>query len=367
MIGILVHLIGFVTPKHMQQWAEAMRAEIAHTTNSREAFHYALGCLFAALRFRLTVEASHFDNCVLDNGSAKTSLAIPIAGGLGAVAIGIIYLLAADAPSFMITANIAAVLIGLILLATLQWTTQLTPRLATVFAVSGALILIGTALFGNSMEGASRWIKAGPMFVQTSLLLLPLIVILYAKISNVWTLLAIIVSAAAMAIQPDRAMAGAIFAAISVLAVFRRTRQNIAACFVTGVAFLATLAQADHLLAVPYVDHILWTSFDVHPGLGMAMWFGIGLLFLPVLLSRSLRSAPEILVFAACYAAIIGAAAMGAYPTPIVGYGGSAIVGYFLSLTALRRVSLNSDARETERREQPPGSKHRPLEMSLPQ
>lgn len=42
------------------------------------------------------------------------------------------------------------------------------------------------------------------------------------------------------------------------------------------------------------------------------------------------------------------AAALGNYPTPIVGYGGSAIMGYALSLLALPKLAGN-EAREVNR------------------
>jgi hypothetical protein len=40
-------------------------------------------------------------------------------------------------------------------------------------------------------------------------------------------------------------------------------------------------------------------------------------------------------VFGAVWLAVIVAAALGNYPTPLVGYGGSAILGYLLSLLYL--------------------------------
>jgi hypothetical protein len=40
-------------------------------------------------------------------------------------------------------------------------------------------------------------------------------------------------------------------------------------------------------------------------------------------------------VFGAVWLALLAAAALGNYPTPLVGYGGSAILGYLFSLIAL--------------------------------
>jgi hypothetical protein len=52
---------------------------------------------------------------------------------------------------------------------------------------------------------------------------------------------------------------------------------------------------------------------------------------------RDRASAAPWLVFGAIWLGVIVAAALGNYPTPLVGYGGSAIIGYVLSLAALPR------------------------------
>ena len=43
------------------------------------------------------------------------------------------------------------------------------------------LALMATALFGVSGEGATRWAKLGPILIQPSLILLPMLVVLLAR------------------------------------------------------------------------------------------------------------------------------------------------------------------------------------------
>jgi hypothetical protein len=71
--------------------------------------------------------------------------------------------------------------------------------------------------------------------------------------------------------------------------------------------------------------------------IGIAALLGVGILILPSILGRSAKpdAANAYLVFGAVWLAMIVAAAVGNYPTPLVGYGGSAIVGYFLSIAFL--------------------------------
>jgi hypothetical protein len=93
-------------------------------------------------------------------------------------------------------------------------------------------------------------------------------------------------------------------------------------------AFAATLLQVDTQGAMP---------FDLHPLAGGAVVGGAALLLAPSFLGSSgdARSRDARIVFGAIWLAVIVAAAVGNYPTPLVGYGGSAVIGYVLSAFAL--------------------------------
>jgi hypothetical protein len=88
---------------------------------------------------------------------------------------------------------------------------------------------------------------------------------------------------------------------------------------------------------VPYVDQILFTAFDVDPLAGIAVVAGAAALIGPAIIAGSRRAEERhaLLAFGACWLAIVVAAALGNYPTPLVGYGGSAVLGYFLSAALL--------------------------------
>ena len=57
MIRSLVQLIGSVALRGSHEWAQAMQAEIDAIADTRAARRYSLGCLWAALIFRLRVMA----------------------------------------------------------------------------------------------------------------------------------------------------------------------------------------------------------------------------------------------------------------------------------------------------------------------
>jgi hypothetical protein len=130
-------------------------------------------------------------------------------------------------------------------------------------------------------------------------------------------------------------MAGIMAATLALLALYRQERQVVLALTVAGVSFAVTLLRPDSLPAVPYVDQILYTSFEVHPLAGIAVLGGALLLIVPALagfwMDSTNRAAHA--VFGLVWLGMVVAAALGNYPTPVVGYGGSAILGYALSLS----------------------------------
>ncbi|BAK66765.1 conserved hypothetical membrane protein [Sphingobium sp. SYK-6] len=243
----------------------------------------------------------------------------------------------AGAPARYLAINVGALVIGLAVLATLGRNRIAGQRWAggTIAAMAG--VLLATALLGNTADGAARWVKLGGLSIQPSLVLLPLMLVLFARTRDALATAGLIAAAVAMALQPDRAMAGMLAASLAVLAMMRSDRHVVAALGASVTGFAMTLARADTLPAVPYVDQILYTSFDVHAAAGAAVLGGCALLLVPAITGWTRDPARREIyaVFGAVWFTAILAAALGNYPTPMVGYGGSAIIGYALSLLAL--------------------------------
>jgi cell division protein FtsW (lipid II flippase) len=254
-----------------------------------------------------------------------------------AVVLGLAYMAAAGAPARYLVVNLAALLLG-----AMMWR-GLGPRAGAWLARSGwpvvglALLLLATALFGAAVEGAARWVRVGPINVQISLVVLPALIVLYARRRDAIGTIGVGMAALALAVQPDRAMAGVLAAGMASVLLATRDRRSALALMMAAAAFAATLLRPDALPAVPFVDRILYTAFDVHAAAGLAVVAGCLTLVLPGF-SRGVEAANQraaILAFGACWAAVAIAAALGNYPTPLVGYGGSAVLGYLLSAALL--------------------------------
>jgi hypothetical protein len=310
-------------PPSLQSWGWAVRCETAGIPDDTQALLFALDSVRG-----------------LAPRSVAPRLLHPFAALIGAVMLGLAYMAIADAPTRYLRINIGALVIGLTVLP-LFGRTMVAGRKrvgCAITAMAGALL--ATTLLGDNINGVARWVNLGGLAVQPSLILLPLMLVAFARTRNWLTTIGIIVAATAMAIQPDRAMAGMLAAGLAVLAIMRPDKHVTAALGASIAGFVATVIRADALPAAPYVDQILYSAFDAHLAAGAAVWGGSVLLIIPAIVgwSRDPENRVTYAVFGAAWFAAILAAALGNYPTPIVGYGGSAIIGYALSLLALPKL-----------------------------
>ena len=328
-----------IYPKTQSAWARAMCSEIEQVADDRAALMFALGCLWGGCRQAAAEQLLAADNeDVPMNGETKMLRRprnVGILCALAATGLGIAYLVSAGAPARYIVVNAVAFLLGLVALRGFAAAGVHSDRAAGVASLAFAAALLATALFGASADGASRWIWIGPLGVQVSLVVVPPMILAFARQPGAIGGVAIATAAAALAIQPDRAMAGVLALGMAVLAALRPGRWPVAAFLVAALAFAVTLARPDALQAAPFVDQILYTAFDVHMLAGAAVLAGSLLLLVPSLVGWCADPARGHVygAFGAVWLGAVLAAAMGNYPTPVVGYGGSAILGYLLSVS----------------------------------
>lgn len=284
-------------------------------------------------------------------GSARMEW-IGLGCAAGAVGFGLLYLTAAGAPARYILLNAAALAVGFAGYFTIVRPRWRLGRAGEAIQPALGLLLLATALFGMTIEGAARWASLGPITIQVSLIVLPVMICLFARNAKASGSIGLSIAALALALQPDRAMAAALFAALLVLAMRRREPAAMVALAAAAAGLAAAMAQADRLPAVPFVDGIFYSAFDVHPAAGAAVLMGAVLLIVPALFgSRVPAMRDGFVVFGIFWLTVVLAAALGNYPTPLVGYGGSAIVGYLLSLAvAVGRLVPERQSPEHSRR-----------------
>jgi hypothetical protein len=351
----VVRLAAAVLPAHLRDWARAMVIEVAAIERPGAALAFALGCLAGAVR---EAASSHLPpnrdlegTPGMDHGSNLLSRPRRLAAlcAIGATSLGLAYMGAAGAPLSCLAVNAAAVAIGLLALGVLAEASRLWRIAGAAAGVALACLVLLTSLFGISADGATRWISAGGIPLQPSLILVPVIVLGFARTRNAAWLLAVLITALGLALQPDRAMAGALAAGMTALVLARREPTVLVALCAGLASFMATLIRPDTSAASPFVDQIFYSSFAIHPLAGLAVLAGAVVMLVPAIAGFLSDSGHReaYAVFGAVWLAVILAAALGNYPTPLVGYSGSAILGYLISLLGLPpRAASRTVARE---------------------
>lgn len=346
----VVRLAAALLPASMRDWGRAMEIEVAAIDRAGPALLFALGCLGGALResacFHLIRPLARMSAGISIRGETTMHLwtdlhprRLAVVCAVGATGLGLLYMAMAGASVRYLAMNGGALVLGLLLVAALASGPRVGHRAGGMIDLGLASALLLTSLLGASADGATRWIFIGGLSVQPSFLLLPILAMRFARSANRLSTLAVAIAALALGLQPDRAMAGALVAGMIALSLTRPTRDVRIALGAALAVLAATLVLPDTSPAVPYVDQIFYSSFAVHPLAGLAVLLGTGLMLVPALLGslRDEQNREVYAAFGAIWLALAGAAALGNYPTPLVGYGGSAIVGYLISLVALPR------------------------------
>lgn len=350
-------ILQAVLPPALQSWGWAVRHEAASIQDDTKALLFTLDSLRGLLPRAIAAHLLHpfaegsMTMNLLD-ATMRRPRALGILCAIGAALLGLVYMALAGAPMRYLAINIGALGIGLSMLGMLGHAATADRRWADAAIVTMAGALLATALLGAEVDGAARWVNLAGLAIQPSLILLPVMLVAYARSRSGAATAGIIIAAAAMALQPDRAMAGMLALCVTMLAAIRRDRPTVMA-FAAGVTgFIATLIRADTLPAALYVDQVLYSSFDIHAGAGLAVWGGAALMLVPALVgfTRDPHDRVVYAAFGAAWFAAIIAAALGNYPTPVVGYGGSAIIGYVVSLFALPKLA-GAPARKAARAE----------------
>jgi hypothetical protein len=333
-----------ILPPPLKSWGSALEAELTVIPSPLAALAFAISGLEFAIRSAIAAKLA--PNPMPSSGEpSMSSLAelhhrprqLVITCAIAALGLGFAYMTMAGAPQRYLIINGLALGIGLALVAllsTLSRVIRLQP--GTICLLLGG-ILLWLGQIGTPLNGAVRWVNIAGLGIQPSLILVPLTVMCFAVARDGRGLAGIVLTGAALALQPDRAMAGALLAGTLSLALFKPEPRTLVALATSLIAFAITMLQPDLQPAMPYVDQIVHTSFFVHPLAGAAVNGGLLILLVPAIAAlRGRTQAHQLLaVFAAIWLAVIIAAALGNYPTPLVGYSGSAVIGYVLATIAL--------------------------------
>ena len=263
----------------------------------------------------------------------RRDLIIWISAG-AAVLLGLAVQHRLGAPASGLMVQAAGALLGAVLFVALS-RVHAPRRVSVAFGLAVLLAFITLPLVvGPELAGARRWLLLGPISIQPSMILLPLVIWLVAgPRPGVDKSLLMLATGGVLALQFDAA--GLTGLTLAWLAGHARSARR-SEVHVQGVAFsLAILTvwawmRPDALPSVAWVEQVLPNAW------GLGLWTGVMASLAAILVLTPLivlaRGSQAALSLAAFYVGLVGAALVGNYPMPVVGLGASLVVGWLMAL-----------------------------------
>jgi len=352
-------------PPRLSNWGEAMAQEAGSIEHPVAALSFAVGCVACAareaaaeaLREAIAPGVGPIEKETMMTGQDGWRMRdLATACGILAVGMGLVYLWVAGASAQFLTMNAAALIAGLVLALPLRRREPMDRPFVGPVTVAIGMALVLTATLGDETSGVRRWVSVTQVVLQPSLIGLPLLIVSFARSRNALTAIGVILAAVALAVQPDRAMAATLVAGIGVVALVTRERLALGLTGLALIGFTVACLQPDVVPPTPFVDRVYRTALSTGLVAGIAVWLGTAVLLVPTILGLARGGTNKVIygAFGATWLTVVCAAIVGDYPTPLVGYGGSAVVGYLLATLALPRRENSASAR-TSRQARPTG------------
>jgi cell division protein FtsW (lipid II flippase) len=211
-----------------------------------------------------------------------------------------------------------------------------------------SIILILLTFISAGMEGVHRWVSIGIIRFNVSMIVLPIIIISTWRLLEANQLWAAVITTLAvsilMLVQPDASQLTG-FAIPMMVMLYNKVDKKLLRLFILGVlAVLIILSWVflDNLPAVAYVEGIVGLLGNI--GL---LWSVLGVITLIILPVPFILFPPKNLILPSIclglyFILILISTLFGNFPVPLMGYGISPIIGYFISITWYARAKVNS-------------------------
>lgn len=231
--------------------------------------------------------------------------------------------------------NLASGAVGILLFAVLRNAAWRMRSAWFPLAAGSLAFILSTFAFGG-IDGVHRWISLGGFGLHASAIAAPLILACVATAPEKG--LAIVtgsVTAAVLALQPDAAQTCSFAAGCGVIFVRDprlSTRERSGGLVALIACSIVSLVRVDPLKPVRHVEGIFEVVSAGGPAWALLGFLALLLLPVPCFLAwaKHRRSLP--LALGVYIAMVTIAPAWGTFPVPVMGYGVSPIVGYFIAL-----------------------------------
>lgn len=252
-----------------------------------------------------------------------------------ALIVGLVVMSRAGVPAGIWVRNIAATLVGVLLVVAasgLRVPSSSWAALRSLLIALG-LTLLGATLMAPGVDGIHRWLGLGPVEIHMGAVLLPSLLVFLTDLDWAPTVAVAVLTLTILLLQPDAAQATAFAAGWGVWVAMRRGR--VAAAPIAAAVILAGAAWLRHdpLEPVAYVEGIVGVAAGQGAICGVISLCALALLPIPFLLNPKRPVDTAVAIY---MTGTLVAAWLGDYPVPVLGYGVSPILGYYLVVVALR-------------------------------
>ncbi len=274
---------------------------------------------------------------------------MPLLMAVPAVIIGVIAMYTNKVPFAILGQNIFYLLIcGMISFFILIKNPKVKKNESTnITTIIVAVILLILTFVSSGIEGVHRWVSVGPIKFYVAVIVLPIIIIELWKLLQIrdWWFSAVItiVISIFLTLQPDASMLTA-FAIPMIILLWNKVNNNIfRSCIVISLSTLIIISWVflDKLPPVSYVENIV--SLVGNMGI---IWLSLGVISLVILPLPFIFFSPEKYKLLSqsiglYFIIILISTIFGNFPVPLMGYGISPIIGYFISVTWLAKSKIN--------------------------
>lgn len=213
-----------------------------------------------------------------------------------------------------------------------------------------AMGLLLLTFLNPGMEGVHRWISIGVIRLNIAMIVVPVIMIRLGRLMQTKELglgsVAAIGTVVVLFFQPDASQLTG-FAIPMMILISSETRSKLWRLLIISVFSVCAILSWVHLDSLPpvnYVEGIVSMAADMG-----VLWLVLGIISLAILPLPFLLFPPENAgLISRCigvyYIIILVSTVPGNFPVPLMGYGLSPIIGYFISLIWYRRSKYADQA-----------------------
>jgi cell division protein FtsW (lipid II flippase) len=214
----------------------------------------------------------------------------------------------------------------------------------------GVLSLLSTFCF-PSLQGVHRWLVIDSIRLHAASIFLPVVLIalgsIHGKPAPSLAIVLTLLVAVVLGVQPDAAQATA-FSGAALFLVLGRGVSRMWALFLIGGLLMCVIGvwlRPDPLPAIVYVEGIVGLALNLSPWLAAACVGALTLIPIPFIWfwweNKGTRDTALPLAFAIYFGVTLLTPLIGNFPVPVMGYGASPIIGYFIAIGCLLVQEFN--------------------------